>query len=158
LNLNANDIDAKGAKALAAALQHPNCKLTSLHLNHNYIDAEGAKALAAALQHPNCKLTSLYLKHSFIDHSCIDAKGAKALAAALQHPDCKLTSLVLSEDYMGVVGVKALAHAVAFNLAKGKRLDSKCYSERYDFEQLVDEELQKIKQAEVKQERKCCIL
>lgn len=51
-------------EALIKALEHPNCKLTSLDFDSlrydRIIKQTGAKALAKALEHPNCKLTSVF--------------------------------------------------------------------------------------------------
>ena len=61
LNLAANNITAEGAKQLADALMHSECKLTNLDLGKNNITDKGVKQLADALMHSECKLTDLNL-------------------------------------------------------------------------------------------------
>ena len=107
LNLDAKQISAAEAQALAEALKNPNCKLTSLYLDRNEIRATGAQALAEALKNPNCKLTSLHLHDNLID-----ATGAQALAEALKNPNCKLTSLHFRSNRIGTAGIQALAEAL----------------------------------------------
>ena len=48
LNVDGNAIDVGGARALAEAIQNPQCTLRSLELCHNDIREGGARALADA--------------------------------------------------------------------------------------------------------------
>jgi hypothetical protein len=74
---------------LAAALQSPNCKLTSLYLSNNQVS--DIRELSAALQSPNCKLTELGLQNNQVS-------DIRELSAALQSPNCKLTTLYLDNN------------------------------------------------------------
>ena len=147
LNLARNNITAEGAKQLADALMHSECKLTDLNLAHNNITAEGAKQLADALMHSECKLTDLNLWNNNITdegvkqlavalmHSeCkltelnlwnnnITAEGAKQLAVALMHSECKLTELNLAHNNITAEGAKQLADALMHSECKLTHLD-----------------------------------
>ena len=59
--MNRRTILILGGAALAAALQSPHCRLTSLLLEGNRLGDAGGVAVAAALQSPHCRLTSLLL-------------------------------------------------------------------------------------------------
>ena len=118
LELSNNNITDEGAKHLAEALKHVNCKLNSLDLSKNMITEVGAKHLAEALMHGNCKLNSLDLSGCNI----IDI-GAKHLAEALKHVNCKLNSLDLSENMITEVGAKHLAEALKHVNCKLNSLD-----------------------------------
>ena len=76
-------------------------------LGGNHIGNEGAKALASALQHPNCKVATLALVSFFEHHSReielmwfnrigyneIGDEGVQSLANALQSPTSTVTSI-----------------------------------------------------------------
>ena len=48
LDLWVNNVTNEGAKCLAEALKHSNCKLNSLNLSRNNVTDEGLKYLAKA--------------------------------------------------------------------------------------------------------------
>ncbi|CAH3044877.1 unnamed protein product [Porites evermanni] len=107
LDLQGNNIIDEGAKHLATALTHTNCKLNSLDLSHNNITDEGVKHLATALTHTNCKLNSLNLYNNNITDEAV-----KHLATALTHTNCKLNSLDLRGNNITDEAVKHLATAL----------------------------------------------
>jgi len=109
LDLDSNQIGAKGAEALAKAL-HGNTTLMELNLDSNQIGAKGAEALAKAL-HGNTTLTELNLALNKIGDS-----GAAALAKAL-HSNTTLTNLGLSLNKIGDEGAAALAEGLHGNTA-----------------------------------------
>ena len=110
LDLMNNQIDAAGAKLLAAAL--PRSKLESLMLHWNDIQSEGAVAIAEALQsgskegsHPLC------LKELYLCDNEIDSAGALAFAHTLRLKGAALNLEVL--DLMGNPLDKPAALALA---------------------------------------------
>lgn len=88
MHLQANELDAKAAKAFAAA---PLPKLEALDLRHNPLDAAGAKALAAAPFLPQLKRLDL-ARHD------VGAAGAKTLAEAPLAPSLKTYWRALHAD------------------------------------------------------------
>ncbi|XP_044176768.1 nucleotide-binding oligomerization domain-containing protein 1-like [Acropora millepora] len=92
LDLGVNLTD-NGAKYLAAALKHGNCKLKTLFLGFNKFTDNAAKDFAATLKQSNCTLVSLYLlKNNFTDNA------AKDFAATLENSNCKLELLFFIDN------------------------------------------------------------
>eukprot|EP00812_Abedinium_dasypus_P014932 NODE_84_length_2185_cov_250.991080.p1 GENE.NODE_84_length_2185_cov_250.991080~~NODE_84_length_2185_cov_250.991080.p1 ORF type:complete len:675 (+),score=255.98 NODE_84_length_2185_cov_250.991080:3-2027(+) len=135
IRLRRCNIDNRGAKALAEALQ-TNKTLTHLWLGGNQIGNDGAKALAEALRTNNALRTlSLYgnqigndgaealadalttnntLVYLDLESNRIFNDGAKALAEALRTNDT-LNMLNLDSNHIGNDGAKALAEALQTN-------------------------------------------
>ena len=107
LQLGANEIRDKGAKALASALR-VNAVLTSLDVGVNKIGPTGATAIADALR-VNEVLTTLNLWFNNVGN-----EGALALASALR-VNGVLTSLDLGRNQIGDEGAKAIGKALAVN-------------------------------------------
>ena len=77
--LGANGIEAKGATALATAVETMPC-LQKIYLEGNNIGLVGATAFAEALEQKNGEAK---LKHLFVDNNNIGKDGSKRLARAL---------------------------------------------------------------------------
>ena len=102
-----SQIKLTGVASLCEALQHPSCKLTTLHLMRIEITDTGVASLSEALQHPSCKLTTLNLSSNKITDT-----GVVSLCEALQHPSCKLTTLSLCDSEITDTGVASLCEAL----------------------------------------------
>ncbi|RIB07624.1 hypothetical protein C2G38_2213938 [Gigaspora rosea] len=128
LNLQTNDLEKEGGKAIADAL-FKNITLTSLNLCNNKLGLEGGKALANVL-YMNTTLTSLNLQSrkegvkALADALCKNTtltflnisnnkleseEGGKAIANVL-YKNTILTSLNLCNNNLGSEGGKALAN------------------------------------------------
>jgi len=106
LSCGLNPLSAvRGAKALAAALAAPTCRLQVLHADGNLVADAGAAALAAALA-DNTSLTELNLASNKIA-----APGADAVADALDRSSCSvLNRLHLDSNTKLGPAVVNLAH------------------------------------------------
>ncbi|XP_068003440.1 NLR family CARD domain-containing protein 3 [Melanerpes formicivorus] len=107
LDLRSNSIGPTGAKALADALKK-NQVLLSLNLQHNAIKEDGASFLAEALL-SNHGLVTLHLQKN-----AIGAHGARKVAEALKQ-NRSLKELILSSNLVGDNGSVALAEALKVN-------------------------------------------
>jgi len=107
LCISKNDIGDAGAKEFADALKQ-NTNLEKFDIGHNNIGDEGAIALASALEQ-NTKLTDFY-----IDYNNISDEGATAIAKALS-TNSTLTVLVISNNNIGDEGATAIAKALSTN-------------------------------------------
>ena len=111
LCISKNDIGDAGAKEFADALKQ-NTNLEKFDIGHNNIGDEGAIALASALEQ-NTKLTDFY-----IDYNNISDEGATAIAKALS-TNSTLTVLVISNNNIGDEGATAIAEVLNIsNLTK----------------------------------------
>ena len=105
LALDGTDISVEGAEALAKALTHDDCLLTTLELDGVAETGAGgriAKALADVLKSPKCQLKKLDLSNNQIGLT-----GVNALAHALISPDCLLTKLYLNNTGIGYESARA---------------------------------------------------
>jgi hypothetical protein len=99
LDIEENDLKAKGARALSALVN-----LTSLNIGSNNLGTEGARALS-----PLVNLTSLN-----IQWNNLGAEGARALSALVH-----LTSLNIVSNNLGAEGARALSalvHLTSLNI------------------------------------------
>jgi len=151
LLLGQTNLRGKGAVSLAAAL--PGTSIRVLNLSENAINAEGGKALAAALsglEHLNLSWNvigpaagealgmSLVSNGSLRSLSVIAGglrvPGALALSKALESSGCALESLDMRENFIGVTGGTAIAHAITQNSRlqyldlRDNELDEACYA------------------------------
>ena len=75
LSLTNCNIGPEGAKVIAKALKHPNCKVSTLYLRTKKVGVAGTKAIAEALKHPNCKITVLYMSRNEISDESLEPLG-----------------------------------------------------------------------------------
>jgi Ran GTPase-activating protein (RanGAP) involved in mRNA processing and transport len=108
LDLALNEVTSRGARALGAALSHPECPLTSLNISCNHIGDEGARAVASALA-ANKTLTRLSVR------DCgLTATGASALAVYLAG-NPPLTALDVGYNCLRQEGAAFFARALRRN-------------------------------------------
>ncbi|KAL9965333.1 hypothetical protein ACROYT_G029121 [Oculina patagonica] len=113
LHLSDNHITDTGVTTLCEALQHPSCKVTTLDLRNNRISDTGVARLCEALQHSSCKVTTLYLGYNKITDT-----GVARLCEALQHSSCKVTTLYLGGNQITDAGVARLCEALQHSSCK----------------------------------------
>ena len=130
LDISYNNINSKGCKAVAEALQHcvnikelnvacnsiddadvialadvlKNCDLHRLDISHNKIGNIGVDAIADVFNH-------CFLKELIISHNSFKENGACSLARSLCHAQC-LRKFDISYTDIGSVGTKAIAYAL----------------------------------------------
>lgn len=105
--LSGNHITAKGAKALASWV-NISTKLRSIELRDNRLGNDGAIELGRAAGN------SLTLESLGLNQTDMGDEGAVGLAAGVEM-SISLTKLALSFNYIGLVGGRAFADAIAGN-------------------------------------------
>lgn len=137
LNLSSNELSNLGTTALARGLQHRGCQLQKLDLNSNEVDTAGAKAVAFMLR-TNKTLEDLNLSFNSIGDKGVTAiasalefnstlgrlslrrngignVGAKSIADRLPQMQ-GLKELLLSKNDIGHVGASALLQGLRSNV------------------------------------------
>lgn len=107
MDLTGNHITAKGARALASWV-NVSTKLRGIELRDNRLGDDGAIELGRALGN------SLTLESLGLIQTDMGDDGAVGLAAGVEM-SISLTTLALSFNYIGLVGGRALADAIAGN-------------------------------------------
>lgn len=108
LDLNSNEVDGVGAKAVAIMLR-VNKTLGELNLSFNNIGDDGAKSISSALQ-DNVTLRSLSLRRNGIGNA-----GAQGIADKLPQM-LGLKELLLSKNRIGHSGASALLQGLRSNV------------------------------------------
>jgi hypothetical protein len=110
IDLYSNEIDARGASALAEALK-VNTSVTQINLRANEIGTEGALVLAEALK------VNAALRNIDLCWNKFGAEGALAFAEALQ-VNSSVTHIALVYNLSSAEGVLALVEALKVNTSE----------------------------------------
>lgn len=118
------DIDIRGAKAMADALDQ-NSSLQYLDLSNNDgIGDQGCIAISEVLLHSSINSS---LETLILEKCDIGAEGAKSLADVLRHNNAKLRRLNLSSNPIGDVGCTAISNGLLLNSSLKVLRLSRCF-------------------------------